>query len=125
MSNYKSRPFVFLSAPYSHRDPKVVALRIKNLCHIAAQIENRGVQHAISPLYNQLLLNNGVDLPASTAFWKSYSISLLLLCKELLVIRMPGWLESVGVNIEITTAEMNGIPIRYFDPKKLPFPKGL
>ena len=115
MIEFKPRPFLYLSAPYTHPDPAVVQDRIQRFCAYAARIEAEGEYHAVSALYNQLLLDRGQSLPSTWEYWESYSLSLLLISKRMTVLTLDGWDKSTGVAGEISMAQKAGIPINYRD----------
>ena len=47
--------------------------------------------------------------------WYYYLLQWLLLSKKMRVLRLPGWEESFGVQLEIREAEKAGIAIEYWD----------
>ena len=56
-------------------------------------------------------------LKSSFEFWKEKDFNALDKCDELWVVRMDGWLESIGVQQEIAYAKTLQIPVKYLDPE--------
>lgn len=110
-----TRPLIYLSLPYSHENLFVVEARIDAFVKIAAQVEREGQFHAVSALFNQLLLDHGQRLPRDTEFWLSYSRSLVGASERLAVIRLPGWDSSKGVLAEIDYANDSDKPVEFWD----------
>jgi hypothetical protein len=72
---------------------------------------------AISPIaHSHVLVEHG--LPTDWAFWERFDKNLLQRCDDLLVLTLPGWQESVGVQAEIRIAKELGKPIQYLDPNQ-------
>jgi hypothetical protein len=106
---------VYLAAPYSSPDPECVENRIRAFCSKDSELSGGGII-TVSPLFKHLLFINGSKLPSDWAYWERYSYVLLSRCDYLVVLKLPGWEESVGVQGEIKYALDNGINIVYIDP---------
>lgn len=111
-----TRPFLFLSCPYSSTDPAVIDARVKAFSAVAAQIEREGRYHASGALFNQMLLDRGEQLPNDFQFWESYSYSALDMSARVGAILLPGWRVSTGVGKELDRARDRGIPIDWYHP---------
>lgn len=109
---------IYLAAPYSHKDPTVVADRIKTFCKIDSELSSIPGIVTVSPLLKHLLFINGSSLPTDWEFWKTYSYGLLLKCDSLIVITLHGWDESPGVSAEIEFAKSRNFKILMLDPNK-------
>lgn len=109
---------IFLSCPYSHKDPHVVHTRYARLCEIAGAIlKLRKI--CISPnIYGHGIIQYVKDLPSDWEFWKEYCYQFIIRCDEVWVIMMPGWEESTGVQAEIAIAKEHNIPIFYKEPEE-------
>lgn len=108
---------VYLAGPYSDPDPKVVESRIAEFCRCDAELNKHGA-FTVSPLLKHLVLQHS-DLPGDWAYWKEYSIALLKQCEKMIILEIPGWSESVGVQAEINLCSDMGIPVEYVDPDVL------
>lgn len=115
MTSVKSTEFElsYLAAPYSHPDPKIVEARMEILCKVDAKLIKAGI-FTVSPLMKHYIIHHA-DLPGDYAFWKNYSDTLLCAVDQVIVIKMPGWEESIGVTAEIRIATDLGIPVVYVD----------
>jgi len=110
---------VYLASPYSHPDPAVRQARYRAVCRAAAALLAAG-QPVFSPIaHSHPLVEYG--LPADWSFWQRYDQELLARCDELVVLMLPGWCESVGVQAEIQIARELGKPVRYLAPGLAPF----
>jgi len=49
-------------------------------------------------------------------YWMAIHLPILLICRHLHVLTLPGWIDSPGLTIEIHFAQFHRIPISYIDP---------
>jgi hypothetical protein len=68
----------------------------------------------ISPLMNHAVVGKHA-LPGDWDFWQHYSRRLLARCDDLIVITMPGWKTSRGVQSEITLAGILSLPVHHHE----------
>lgn len=59
------------------------------------------------------------DLPMDWAYWERFDREYLCLASELVVLKLDGWRESVGVQAEIDLAIDLGLPIRFLAPEAI------
>lgn len=69
--------------------------------------------HIFSPISHTHPIALAGNLPTGFDFWRGYDEAILNVCKELWVLCLDGWQESVGVRAEIDYACKLGIPVRY------------
>jgi hypothetical protein len=100
----------YIALPYSG-NPDETEDRVKKMAIFDAVCMNNGM-FAVSPVYKHLMRKYDVILPGNWAYWKEYSEVLLSKCNLLIVMCIPGWRESEGVQAEIKIAE--GLRIRIF-----------
>ena len=82
---------------------------------IATELTNEG--HAIySPISSWHTIACKFGMPKTFEFWERLNLSFLVQCKKLIVVMLPGWKESVGLQGEIEFAENMGMDIEYLDP---------
>ncbi len=112
-------PFVYVSCPYTDKDPEIVKYRMLMFAKYAAMVEAWGKEHACSALFNQTLLDRGCTLPATYSYWQSYSRSGIHVSKRMVVLCLKGWKSSAGVQDEIAYALSIGLDIEY-----VTFPEG-
>ena len=105
---------IYIASPYSHPDIAVRQRRFLAVCEFASEMMRRGL-HVLSPIaHTHPIAEYG--LPLDWAFWHEYDTELLGLCSEVIVLKLPGWKDSVGVNAEIKIAEEFNLPVKYVDP---------
>lgn len=100
----------YLAAPYSSSSKEEKEQRIKALCEKDAELMKQGI-FTISPLLKHLVIQNVPDVPGDWEYWKEYSHTLLAKCDLLIVLTLPGWYESTGVQEEIKFAKEIGMEI--------------
>lgn len=103
----------YLAAPYSDKDPAVIADRMERLCKTDAKLMKAGT-FTVSPLMKHFIVHHE-ELPGDYQFWKNYSATLLCAVDQVLVLTLPGWKESIGVTDEIKLATDIGIPVHYIN----------
>lgn len=105
--------FSYLATAYTHPDKFVVARRIETFCRVDAKLMKEGL-FTVSPLSKHFILEYE-NLPGDWTYWEHYSIELLSVCKQMIVICMDGWKESIGLKAEIELANELNIEIYYVD----------
>ena len=100
---------IYLAAPYSHPDEKVVEQRIAQLCRVDAILMERG-QLTFSPLLKHFVRQYG-NLPGNWEYWQNFCKATLPKCNQMYIVAIDGWQESTGVKEEKKIAEMLNIPI--------------
>lgn len=110
----QNRPMLYLAAPYSDPDPGVRQRRFEAVCEQAAALIRAGAL-VFSPLsHSHPIAIYGV--PTDWSYWDTFDSQMLAACDELVVLMLPGWRESVGVQAEIDLALELDLPIRYLEP---------
>jgi hypothetical protein len=102
--------------PYSHPDPAVRQTRFETANRTAARLMREG-RHIFSPISHTHPIALAGTLPLDWTYWQAYDAALLRCCIRLLVIKLEGWLESVGVQGEIKLARELGLEIVYLEPE--------
>jgi hypothetical protein len=108
-------PLIYLAAPYGDSNPAVTQTRMDAVTYELADLASKGLV-AFSPLLMHFCFDRGVELPSDYRFWQNYCLTILEKSDQLIVLQLPGWLESLGVRDEISFARDKGIPIFYHDP---------
>ena len=103
---------VYLAVPYSHKDPEVMADRVRQVNETAVFLINQG-EIVFSPISHCDTLRQVGKLPETWDFWKKYDLEFLAQCRKLYVLMLDGWKESTGVQAEIQFAKDHHIPIEY------------
>ena len=105
---------LYVAAPYSHEDPAVREARFDAVCRLTAELIRQG-KPAFSPVaYSHPLCRYG--LPLSWDFWQKHDLRFLEMCSEVVVLKLPGWTQSVGVQAEIAAARAMGKPVTFLEP---------
>lgn len=103
---------IYLAAPYRHNNPAVVEWRVEQINRKCAELMAAG--HLVfSPISHSHPIAMQGNLPKNWAFWENYDRVMLSKCDELLVLKLPGWETSEGVQAEIRIAEGLGLTISF------------
>jgi len=104
---------IYLASPYTHEDKEVMISRYEEALQVSARLlkENYLV---FSPIVHCHPIAIAHGLPRDYEFWQAYSDSFLLRWAEaIVVLLLPGALNSKGVQAEIVLAEGTGLPVYY------------
>jgi nucleoside 2-deoxyribosyltransferase len=106
---------IYLASPYTHLDSAVRQNRFEAVCHATAALIRQG-EVVYSPIvHGHPLCQYG--LPIDWAFWEEYDLAFLEKCDRIVVLKLDGWQESVGVQAEIEAARQLGKPIAFFNAR--------
>lgn len=108
------KTLVYLAGPYSHPDPAVREGRFRALNAVSAKLMRDGL-HIFSPISHTHPIALAGDLPIGFDFWQEYDKAILVTCAKLIVLRLDGWEESLGVRAEMQIAKDIGIPVEFMD----------
>jgi len=112
---------IYLASPYTykHEDPEQVdliqRLRFEAVCSFAAQLMLDGLR-VFSPISHTHPIALAGELPVNWEYWEKYDREMLSFCKRVIVLMLPGWKTSTGVQSEIEISREMGIPVEYVDP---------
>ena len=101
----------YLAAPYTSVVDKDELMK-KIMTFIGKYHLANSEDQIVSPLLNHFSLPHVPGLGSDWEFWKNYSENLIKRCDKIIVLNIPGWRESVGVQAEIELATTNGL---YFE----------
>lgn len=103
---------IYLAGPYSHDDQNIREQRFEALTKKAAQLMIDG--HVVfSPITHGHTIAERHELPLSFEWWATQCLGMLNVAERLIILRLDGYVESIGVNAEIRHAEALGIKIEY------------
>lgn len=106
---------VYLASPYTHANPAVMELRVKQAAAAAAKLMTEGYI-IFSPVVHSHYVAKFGNLDAvDLEFWMKQDMPLLATMQELFVLELSGWQGSKGVQREIRLAKEHGMPITYMD----------
>lgn len=104
----------YLASPYNH--PTQLRRHERYMANVKALAD---LLHSGKHIFSPIVHNHPVavfrDLGRGWEFWKQYDELMLRKCDGLIVLRLEGWQESVGVQAEIKLAKELGLPIIYMD----------
>jgi hypothetical protein len=106
--------YTYLASPYSHPDPEIRHARFEAVNHAAADLMKQG-EIIFSPISHSHIIARDHDLPADWDFWERIDIEFIKKCDALLVLMLPGWKQSKGVQAEIRLARLINIPVKYLE----------
>ena len=102
---------IYLSAPYSHPDPKIRESRFRAACIAAGKLIQQG--HVV---YSSLSHSHPIAihsrLPLGWEYWQGVDEFFISVCDEVWVLCSDGWEDSVGIKGEIEIARKLKKPIR-------------
>jgi hypothetical protein len=82
-----------------------------------------GTQAGLHPgkiLYSPIVYWHNIckffDLPTTAKYWENQNMAYLEICDHMIVLKLHGWDDSVGVLSEIDYCVKNNIKIVYIDP---------
>lgn len=107
--------FWYLGAPYS-KYPDGRAAAFREICRVTAKFATSGIA-AYSPIAHThpIAEHGGVD-PLDHRIWLPFDQPMMEAAKGLVVVMMPSWESSYGLEFEIAYFKKAGKPVRYLDP---------
>ena len=109
--------FVYLASPYTPHADESIKARVDAACAKAAAMMVEG-EAVFSPIahshYVAQFLPEGVAL--DHAFWMHQDLAILRHAKKLVVMMLPGWDKSKGIEREVEAAYAADIPVEFVEP---------
>jgi hypothetical protein len=106
---------IYVAQPYSHNNPKTIRSRVRSGAeYISLHLNCPDDTVYYSPVCHGETVYQLGNAGSDYKVWRAHSIGMLSLASEVHVLCLPGWQISVGVADEISYANKNGIPVRYF-----------
>jgi len=102
---------IYLASPYTHPDPEIQHLRYLEACYATVALTQRGFVVFSPIVHSHALVPLG--LGGTWEFWEHIDREFISRCDELVVLKIAGWKESVGVQAEIAIAGELRKPVRY------------
>jgi hypothetical protein len=104
----------YLAAPFSHPDSETRQWRHEAVCRAAAELIRAG-RTVFSPISHSYVISR-YGLPLDWEFWRRHDLKYLGLCDEVIVLTLPGWCESIGIQAEIAAARAMGKRVTFMEP---------
>ncbi len=102
---------IYLSIPYTGKE--YVSFRVS--CAVAAELAKAGNVVVAPVIYGHVLSDHGHAFDHDHD-WLKHDLEILHHCNQVVVVKLKGWEESVGVQAEMAEAKKLGIPILFLDP---------
>ena len=106
----------YLGLPYTDDDQSVKDWRTSVSDRVAADLTKQG-RIIFAPISAWHHIAKKHELPTTFEYWLELDEEFIKISSRLLVITLPGWYMSTGVNAEIELAIKYKIPIDFIDPK--------
>lgn len=110
-----TKPLIYLACPYSDKEPSVREARFKAVNRAAGKLMKEG-NYVFSPISHTHPIAEECSLPKEWEYWEGYDRRCLNGCQKFIVLKLPGWDVSEGVNGEIAIAKELGMEIEYMEP---------
>jgi len=107
--------YIYLAGPYTHDSILVRQKRFEALTKKTAELMREGFV-VFSPITHGHAIAERHEMPIDFKFWKDHNMEMLRHATKMIVLRIPGYYESIGVNREIEAAEMLDLPIEWVNP---------
>jgi hypothetical protein len=105
---------VYIAVPFSSPDKEVMESRFRDVNLASHILFDKGIA-VFSPISMCWPIAKQCGMPTDFGWWAWFNRLTLSRCDRLMVLRIPGWEESVGVQGEIKIAEELDIPVEYMD----------
>lgn len=106
---------IYLASPYSHSAAFVRLDRFNAVCRAAGELMGQG-NIVFSPIAHSHPIALQCALPLGWDFWHAFDCAFIEWADAVVVLKLPGWEESVGIKAEIAIAEQLGKPVEYMEP---------
>ncbi len=103
---------LYLACPYTHPDKRVRQYRFDMVTVTAGRLMREGLM-VFSPISKTHPIAEKCGLPGDWEYWEKYDTIAIAHCKELWVLTLDGWEDSIGVKAETKIAEQLNKPIIY------------
>ena len=98
----------YLANPYYHEDASVMSARERATALVSASLVNQGIPHISPVLYTAPLARLGASPPQG---WYLWDAGILVAAEQVILLQLPGWEESRGVQLELYAAAVRQIPV--------------
>ena len=113
------KEIIYLACPYSHSEKYVMTARFMIANKIAAKLIAEG-NYVLSPISHTHPIAEEGELPRGWQYWGEFDRKLLSVCTKMIVVKLPYWEWSSGVQAEIELAKELSIPVEYIEYESNP-----
>ena len=104
----------YLCSPYTSLDALVCQSRFEAACRAGRRVDSPRQERSILRSSTAMALCR-YGLPSDWRFWERHDRRFLEACDEVIVLMLPGWEASIGVQAEIAIARELRKPVTYLD----------
>lgn len=108
----------YLASPYTHDNAFVRNMRYEAVIYVASTLTKRGYRF-IEPIAMCHDQSSKYGLPGGYEYWKDRDRDLIRRADAVLVVTLPGWETSIGVQDEINYAKRLGRTVEYIDYREI------
>lgn len=105
---------IYVASPYSHPEEGVRFrryLQAREFCWLHMQMG----KVLLSPIVYGHQFARDFGAPQDANFWSAFNSELFLRCDEMYVLKLDGWQESHGVQMELNWAEREGYVVSFHE----------
>ena len=110
---------IYLASPYSHPDEQVRKDRFMAVASFVGDALRQGYLIFSPVVYGHALVQI-VDLPTDALAWEAFNSQMLSNCREMWVLKLSGWEQSLGVQAEIADARNHHLSVSYWSARGEP-----
>ncbi len=92
-------PIMYLASPYTHMDKEIQHMRYLAVRDTTAQLM-RGGEFVFSPIVHCHPMAVSCDLKGDIDFWRDYDFTMIEALPRFGILKLPGWLQSEGIEEE-------------------------
>jgi len=106
---------IYLASPYTHENPDVEAERFVKACETAGRLIQAGHIVYCPIAHSHPIKECTKGMPGTWEFWQPIDHFFIRKLEAIVVLRLDGWRESVGVGGELLIGRTLVKPIGYVD----------
>ncbi|MBS0634636.1 MAG: DUF1937 family protein [Verrucomicrobia bacterium] len=103
----------YLSCPYFDPNPLIKEARHTVVNRVAFDLMNQGIM-VYSPLTHNLPIDR-LGIHGNWMTWKNFDHMMISRCDRVIVLKLPGWESSKGVEAEVACAQRLNIPVEWME----------
>ncbi|MCS5708713.1 DUF1937 family protein [Candidatus Berkiella cookevillensis] len=110
----QNQTMAYLASPYTHEEKNIRDTRYLVTAWMAAQLIRDGI-HVFSATNHNAMLENFADLTDRLEDWQRFNHCMIKRCDKVIVLKMPGWEKSKGIQDQIKYAQLHSIPVEMME----------
>lgn len=101
----------YIAAPYSAKSPEVMQRRANEVMAFSAWLWREGICYPLSPVSMWHEAATRCGLPTDATSWTACNFAYFTACEVMYLLKLDGWQESVGVEMELKWARDRGMDV--------------